>query len=137
MTKLVLILALALAGCATTSAAPTASGRPERLVHISADGAKAKITAGMINKGFSLRSDSAAQIVFYRSGNTGTGGLLSANFGAKASFVIVPQGGSSRVMVELSGIGYPDSFREQPMALNNWNGGAEALRDVNAVLASL
>jgi hypothetical protein len=126
-----------LPGCATNTSAHTASGRPERTVSLSAEAAKARITEGMLNKGFTLRSDSSAQPSFYRPGNTGTGGLIGANFGAKASFTVVPHGDSSRVIVDIVGIGHPGTIAEGPMPLNNWNGGAEALRDVNAVLASL
>ena len=133
------VAALVLSGCATNTGASTASGRPERTVHISADVARAKITAGMINKRFSLRSNSSARLVFYRPGNTGTGGLIAAAFGAEAAFVIIPQGNSTRVMVEVNGVQYPDTSREvkSGLALNNWNGGAEAMADINAVLASL
>ena len=99
--------------------------------------ARAKITSGMLNKGFSLRSDSTAQLVFYRAGNTGTGGLIAAQFGAQASFVIVPQGNSSRVMVELTGISYPGTIREGGSPLTRMNGGDAAMADVSAVLNQL
>jgi hypothetical protein len=135
-----LAVMLMLGGCAVATGANTPSGRPERTVNLSADAARTKITGGMINRGFSLRSDSPSRVVFFRAGDTGTGGLIAASYGAEAAFTIISTGAnSSRVMVEVNGIMYADSWREAKsgMALTTASGGAEVMAAVNAVLASL
>jgi hypothetical protein len=133
---LILSACLALGGCATNVGAHTASGRPETVARVSADTARAKITSGMLNRGWSLRSDTNTQLTFTKRGTTGTR-LITAEFGAKASFILVPQGGGVRVVSELSGVGFLDTNHETPMLLMDPNGGRAARADVDAVLASL
>jgi hypothetical protein len=133
----IILACMLLGGCITATGANTASGRPERTVNLPAETAKAKVVAAMINRGFSLRSDSAARVVFFRLGDTGTGGIITAAYGVEAAFTIIPQGGSSRVMAEVSGVGNPGTWQQGGMQLNKWNGGDAAMADVNAVLAGL
>jgi hypothetical protein len=76
---LILTVAFALAGCATT-ARNTPSGRPEVTIQGNLASTKAKVMSGMINMGFTLRDDSGSRLVFEKRGDVVIGLIIQPSF---------------------------------------------------------
>jgi hypothetical protein len=133
------LLALALAGCATTHVA-TASGSPEVTVAaVSGPAVKAFITAEMLNRGYRPHSSSDETIEFDKLAPVGAQALLGSALGPltmRTSFVIVPLGSTVRVVASPAMVSWAGTAQERPAA-GIYTAPQVAVDDVNAVLASV
>jgi hypothetical protein len=91
-------LASALAGCAASMPHPmTSSGKPEVSSEASASAAKAYIQGRMIGDGFTMRTDTPSQLVFWRYGRQLVG---QGAWGYVVTFTIIEQKPGVRIVAD-------------------------------------
>jgi hypothetical protein len=132
------VFALGLIMGAGAGQAVAQSGRPEVTVQAPATAIKSQLINEMLNRGFSVVSDSPYLVVFEKvSDNLGAMFLFGTRYGGaphvRASFSIADLNGSSRVVSDVALIGNAGTAFERRTDLNFGTDAAQAQEMLNLV----
>lgn len=134
-----LVVALALAACATTTARNTPSGKPEVVIGASPAAVKSAIASAMLSAGFEIQKDSQFQLVFGKRGDPVIG--VTQVWGHIVTISVVEQGHGSRIVADtVMVMNYGTTFQTQNVdpvvkAFNNSTREIEA--QVDGILAGV
>ncbi len=113
-----------LAGCAAPAKLNTASGRPERTFNASADAVRATLVSHLVNRGYQVTKESQSLVIAEKRAESVMAQVLlgtayDANVNARASFTIIPQGSTTRVVGDLALVSNPGSAFERVTVITN------------------
>lgn len=122
--RTLMLLPLALTGCAAPVKYNTASGRPERTFDASPDRVRAALVGHLVNRGYQITNESASRVVGQkRTDNAMAQVLLGTNYDrnveVRATFTIIPEGPRTRVVGDLALVSNPGSAFERVTPMSN------------------